>query len=257
MTTLSRQSCGRQCRIACVFLFATSLALGTGCGTTKAARSVTPSGFLGNYSDLRTGVGNEPLMVYGNPDADCSRYTKAMFDPVELWARGDNSSLQQLSEADRDKLRGLGMQALRSTFAQAGYRVVTTPGPGVMRVRAAFTEAEKANVLLEDVSAVAPYVSGAATLYAEGKGQALFTGDVAYELEYLDSLTGERLSASVDKRVGLMDIRNTDPWDSINAALAVWQERGIKRLQTCHQTGSFTARPSEETWEQKVEPYRP
>jgi hypothetical protein len=218
---------------------------------------VTPSGFLGNYSDLHPGVGNEPLMVYGNPDADCSRYTKVMFDPVELWARGDNSSLQQLSEADRDKLRSLGITSLRSTFTQAGFKVVSTPGPDVMRVRGAFTEAEKANVLLEDVSAVAPYVSGAATVYAEGKGQALFTGDVAYELEYLDSLTGKRLSASVDKRVGLMDIRNTDPWDSINAALAVWQERGIRRLQACHQTGSFAARPREETWEQRVEPYRP
>jgi Protein of unknown function (DUF3313) len=227
------------------------------CSTTKEARSVTPSGFLGDYSNLHPSVANEPLLVYGNPTADCRQYTQVMFDPVTLWARSDDSSLQQLSETDRDKLRALGARALRVTFTEAGFSTVATPGTHVMRVRAAFTEAEKANVLLEDVSAVAPYVSGAATLYAEGKGQALFTGDVAYEMEFVDSLSGERLAASVDKRVGLMDIRNTDPWDSINAAIKVWQERGLKRLQACQRTGSFLSRPREQNWDQKVESYRP
>ena len=82
---------------------------------------------------------------------------------------------------------------------------------------------------------MAPYVSGAATIYAEGKGQALFAGDTAYELKCLDSLTGERLSPSVDKQVERMDIRNTDPWDNINATLTVWRKRGIKRLQSSDQ----------------------
>ncbi len=52
---------------------------------------------------------------------------------------------------------------------------------------------------------MAPYVSGAATLWAEAKGQAPFIGDVAYELELLDSVSGERLYAAVDKWVGKMD----------------------------------------------------
>jgi hypothetical protein len=228
-----------------------------GCGTTKEARSVTPAGFLGNYADFRHGVGNEPYLLYANPTADCRKYTKVMIDPVTLWARGDNSSLQKLEETDRDMLRALGGEALRKSVTQAGMPVVENPGPDVMRIRAAFTEAEKANVLLEDISAAAPYVSGAATVYAEGKGQALWTGDVAYEMELLDSVTGERLSASVDKRVGLLDIRNLDAWDSVKAALKVWQERGTKRLISCQQTGSFTTRPREQTLDQQLEVYRP
>ncbi|MBM4200660.1 MAG: DUF3313 domain-containing protein, partial [Gammaproteobacteria bacterium] len=222
-----------------------------GCGTTKEARSVTPAGFLGNYSDFRRGVGNEPYLIYANPTADCRKYTKVMIDPVTLWSRGDDSSLQKLEEKDRDMLRALGSETLRQTVTQAGLTVVDEPGPDVMRMRAAFTDAEKANVLLEDISAAAPYVSGAATLYAEEKGQALWTGDVAYEMEFLDSMTGERLSAAVDKRVGLLDIRNLDAWDSVRAALKVWQERGTKRLISCQQTGSFTTRPREQTLDQQ------
>ena len=260
MNTLPLPRPHRRRRISAVTV-SLAIALGaiamTGCSTTKEARHVTPAGFLGDYSDMRRGVGNEPYLVYGNPRADCRLYRKAMIDPVTLWARGDQSSLQELEEKDRDMLRTLGAEALRQTVTDAGMTIVDSPGPGVMRIRGAFTEAEKANVLLEDISAAAPYVSGAATVYAEGKGQALFTGDVAYELEYLDSVTGERLSAAVDKRVGLLDIRNLDAWDSVRAALKVWRERGTQRLISCHQTGSFTTRPQEQTLDQKIESYRP
>ncbi len=229
----------------------------TGCGTTKQARSVMPSGFLENYSGLRKGIGDEPLLVYGNPAADCRKYTKLIIDPVTLWARGDHSSMQQLSEEDRDMLRTLGYQAISGAAAGAGLQIVTQPGAEVMRIRAAFTEAAKANVLLEDASIAAPYVSGAATVYAEAKGQGLFTGDEAFEVEMLDSLTGERLYAAVDKRVGLLDVRNFGGWDPLKAALKVWQDRGAQRMQSCRQTGSFLLKPHEEGWQQDIERYRP
>jgi hypothetical protein len=111
--------------------------------------------------------------------------------------------------------------------------------------------------LMEDLSAVAPYASTAATIYAEGKGQGLFTGALAYEMELLDSITGKRLSATVDKRVGLIDVRNLDEWDSIKAMLDGWRERGIKRFKLCRSSGSFVFRPTDDSLNNTLESYRP
>lgn len=227
------------------------------CSTTKQAREVELSGFLRDYSILHHGTGNEPLLWYANARADCTKYGKVMIDPVTLWGKDADSSLGNLSGEDRDMLRHLGYQAMHDTFTRAGFTVVSSPGRDVLRARAAITEAEKANVLLEDVSVVAPYASAAATVYAETKGQGLFTGDMAWEAEYLDSLTGERLAASVDKRVGLMDLRNTSGWDFLREALSTWKDRGVQRLQMCRQTGSFLAHSTEQTFSEKIEPYRP
>lgn len=52
---------------------AVAVALLCGCGATKQAREVQPSGFLGSYSSLRKGNGDEPLLVYANPAADCRK----------------------------------------------------------------------------------------------------------------------------------------------------------------------------------------
>lgn len=228
-----------------------------GCSTTKQAREIQPSGFLGDYSALRKGIANEPLLLYANPTANCRLYDRVMLDPVTLWAKSQDSSIQQLPDQERAMLKSLGDQALRDIFVQANFKVVHSAGAGVLRVRAAITEAEKANVLLQDVSMVAPYASGAAVAYAQVKGQGLFTGDLAWEYEMTDSLSGERLAASVDKRVGLMDLRNTGDWDFLKEAIAKWKDRAVQRLQACRQTGSFMARSREQSLDDSVSSFRP
>lgn len=241
-------------------LLALSIALSlNGCGSTKQARSVTASGFLGDYSQLKPGTGtaDDPLLIYANPTADCRQYKSLLIDPVTLWAKADGSSFAALEPADRNMLTSEFEKALREAAAKGGYPVVTGPGPDVMRIRAALTEAEKSNVMMKEVSIVAPYASGAATVWAEAKGQALFTGDAAFEVEVLDSVTGERLYAAADKRVGKMDPRNYHSWDDVKDAIKVWSERGVKRLTNCRTTGSFALTPKEKSFSDKVDKYMP
>lgn len=228
-----------------------------GCGTTKEARFVTPSGFLGDYSQLRHGGGNLPLLVYGNPDADCRKYDKIMIDPVTLWAKGADSPFAQLDPADRGILIGQANQTLRDIATHAGFDVAHRLGPGVIRIRAAITEAEKANVPLRDISIVAPYVGGAAVAWSEFSGQAAFTGGAAIEAELLDAVSGKRLYAAVDKRVGELDLRGTTAWDDVKGAFASWRDQATKRLQRCRITGSFVPEPAEMSVEQQLEIYRP
>lgn len=241
-----------------VLALAIALSL-VGCGSTKQARSVNASGFLGDYSQLKPPAENstDPLLVYANPAADCRKYKSIMLDPVTLWAKEDNSSFAKLEPADRDYLLTEANKTLRETVAKGGYPLVDQPGPDVMRIRAALTEAEKSNVMMKEVSILAPYASAAATVWAEGKGQALFTGDAAYEVEALDSVTGERLFAAVDKRVGKMDPRNYHSWDDVVDSLKSWEERGVKRLAHCRQTGSFALSPKEKSFSEKMDKYAP
>ena len=231
----------------------------SGCGSTKQARSVTASGFLGDYSQLKPGSANtdDPLLIYANPNADCKKYKSVLLDPVTLWAKADGSSFAKLEPADRNFLTTTFDKELRETVAKAGYSVVNTPGADVMRVRVALTEAQKSNVLMKEISVVAPYASGAATVWSEAKGQALFTGDVAFELEVLDSVTGERLYAAADKRVGKKDPRNYHSWDDVTESIKAWSERGVKRLTHCRVSGSFVPSPKEKSLSDKIDKYMP
>jgi hypothetical protein len=55
----------------CAMVWAVLSVMLTGCGATKQARSVTPSGFLQDlYPEMREGKGNEALLVYRNPRVD-------------------------------------------------------------------------------------------------------------------------------------------------------------------------------------------
>lgn len=234
-------------------LAAVAVAVLCGCSATKQAREVQPSGFLGSYSSLRKGNGNEPLLVYANPAADCRKYSKVMVDPVTLWAKTGDSWLQKLEPKDRDMLRNLGTDTLLEVMNKARFEVVTQPGPGVMRVRMALTEADKANVLLKEGTVLAPYVTAPAALYSESTGQALFSGDAAFELEILDSLTGQRLYAAADKRVGKLDVRDFHEWDDVKEAFKSWGERGAQRLVQCRTAGSFASSPKEQSLEEKID----
>jgi hypothetical protein len=234
-------------------LAAVAVAFLCGCGATKQAREVERSGFLGSYSSLRKGNGDEPLLVYANPAADCRKYGKVMIDPVTLWAKPGDSWLQKLEPKDRDMLRRLGTDTVLEVMNKARFEVVTRPGPDVMRMRMALTEADKANVLLKEGTVLAPYVTAPAALYSETTGQALFTGDAAFELEILDSLTGQRLYAAADKRVGKLDVRDFHEWDDVKEAFESWGERGARRLVNCRTTGSFASSPKEQSLGEKID----
>lgn len=241
-------------------LLALSLALGmSGCGTTKQAREVQTSGFLKDSWQLKSGSSeaNDPILVYINPEMDCKKYKSIILQPVTLWGKAENSSYQDLTEQERSMLTHEADKVLRETVENGGFFIVNQPGPDVMVVRAALTEAEKSNVLMKDITVVAPYVTGPAMLWSEAKGKALFTGEAAFELEILDSLSGQRLYAAADKRVGKLDPKNFHSWDDVKEAMKAWSERGVKRLVNCRTKGSFALDPKDKSMEDKLDKYMP
>jgi hypothetical protein len=258
MQSSSFERCGKQQWVLPVLAWVLAASL-VGCGTTKQAREVTASGFLGDYSQLHKAGenSNEPLLIYANTEVDCRKYQSIMADPVTLWAKADGSSFAKLEPEDRAYLVSEANKAVQEAIAKGGYAQAQAPGPDVMHLRVALTEAEKSNVMMKEASIIAPYASAAATVWAAGKGQALFTGDAAFEVEVTDSESNQRLYAAVDKRVGKMDPRNFHSWDDVKDSIKVWTERGIKRLAHCRTTGSFQMAPQEKSFGDKVDKYMP
>ena len=59
----------------------------------------------------------------------------------------------------------------------------------------------------------------------------MFAGEAGVEGELTDSLSGERLGAAVDARVGNKTIRGgLKEWSQVDDAFAFWAERIRKRL---------------------------
>jgi hypothetical protein len=203
-----------------------------GCTSTYQARKTTTTGFLGNYSQLKPGKGEEALLVYVNPKADFKKYDKIILDPVSVYAT-PNSSLAKLSKEDRQRLVNYLDATLREHL-KADYTIVTAAGPGVMRVRVAITEAKGAMVAMDTLSTVMPIGLALSEVKSLATGSHAAVGVAGVECEGLDSVSKERLFAAVDKRVGQKvtgKLDKFDKWRTPNDAFDYWADRLQQRLK--------------------------
>ena len=196
------------------------------CSATYQASEVQPSGFLGEYSKLRPGGKGDPLLFYRNPAADFRAYDKVIVEPVTIW-RQEGSELGEMPNHDRQRLSTLLEAKIIEAVKLEGLQVVRQPGPGVLRIRAAITEAEQSNVQMDVVATAMPLPS----FSKMATGTRAFVGRAAIEGEMTDSQTGEVLMAGVDRREGARTpegVRN--PWDDVEKAFQYWSDRFRQRL---------------------------
>lgn len=84
----------------------------------------------------------------------------------------------------------------------ADYRIVREPGPHVMRLTVALTEAEASNTVLDTIPSVLPtgYLLSGTKSLATGTGT--FVGSASVEAKMTDAELGTHLAAAVDRRGG-------------------------------------------------------
>jgi len=211
-----------------------------GCSPTKQARSMETSGFLGDlYPRMHKGGDSEALLLYKNPKIlliPRGTYKKILLDPVQIWGeastdRSKQKEMQQVAEM---------LYSLVHNSLAKDYEMVTSPGPNTLRLQAALTRADKADVVLRAASTVpAPMnVLALSSLVKNlGTGKPLFVGEISAELKILDAQSGEVLAASADRRVGnkRLDVDSFDSWDDVHKAMEFWAEQIRYRL--CQQRG--------------------
>jgi len=223
-------------RIVCLTTLVGLLLGLASCATTRTVRSAAePSGFLGDYSQLRPGTGKEAQLVYINPDANWAQYQAIILDSVTLWQDAETS---KISAEDAQQLTDYFYAQLHEQLSQ-DYQIVEHPGPGVMRLRAAITEAKGAKVAGNAVTTVVPQLKLLTTAGGLATDTRGFVGEGTVEAEITDSVTGTRLAAAVDERAGTKAYRaGLKEWSHVKRAFEYWAKQTRERLAELRKGGA-------------------
>ncbi len=214
-----------------------------GCAGTQQMDETVKTGFLGkDYAKLRKGGEGEGLMVYKNPNAKWASYNKIIVDPVQIWK---DAETEDVSRADLQRLANDFWSKIRESL-QKDYKIVHQPGPGVMRVSAAITEAEASNATMDTITSVIPQtrlLTGAKGMVTDG--QPGFVGAASIEGKVTDAQTGVLLAAGIDRRAGTKDLSGmTNEWNDVERAYQYWADRFRYRL--CKERGGSNCVEPEE-----------
>jgi len=200
-----------------------------GCVAIHRTRTVEPYGFLRDSSMLEKGRKDEALLIYTKKGVDFATYKQIMLDPVTVWL-GANTDLRDMPAEQRQQLADYLYQAIRKQL-ERNFKVVDSPGRGILHLRVAIVDAKASNAALDTISAVVPVGIIISNVKRLTNGTHLFVGRVAIEAELRDSVSGERLAAAVDQRVGQKRLRGvTQSWDDVFKACDYWAERIAQRL---------------------------
>ncbi len=182
----------------------------------------SPSGFLSNYKQMDGGYGTaDAVSAYVKPGADLKKYDSVIIDPVTTIVATPGISPQV-----KDQLAAYLSEALH-TQAAGELKTVSGPGPRTLRIRTALTdviEGQKAGAPV-----TTPHPGAKATLTGNlGSAEiASFVSRVSFEGEIVDSLTGERLLANIDHRIGKKrEASASTSWASARSAIG----QGVARL---------------------------
>ena len=199
-------------------LFATAVALAS-CAT--GGRS--PSGFLSNYQQLDGGYGTaDAVSTFVKPGADLKKYDSVIIEPVTTIVATPGISLEV-----KEQLAAYLSDALRRQIA-GELRITSAPGPTTLRVRTALTDVIEDQKAGTPVMTVHPSPSTSLSGNIGSAPVAAFVSNVSFEGEILDSVSGERLVASVDHRLGAK--REASPqtsWTGVRSGV----NQGVVRLR--------------------------
>ena len=190
-----------------------------------------PSGFLGNDYSLLTppaeGGDQKAMLRYVNPNANWSSYNKIMIAPVTFWAADDS----KISGADQQALCNYMFTVLEKDLGK-NFVIVNQPGPGVVKVSAALTDATAATPGLRSISVIVPQARALSVIKMAATGTYLFVGSAQGALKVNDSTSGQLLAAAVDKRVGGASITNVTvfQWGDAENAMDYWGKLIDERL---------------------------
>lgn len=223
-------------------VLAAGLLLGAaGCATTRQVSEDEQSGFLGDYSMLRQGVGNEANYLYIDHQADWAKSTKVWLKPLELWKSDDpEAALGKLSPQTQQLLVDMFYDAMYEALTN-NFQMVDHGGPGVLVIHAALTDGRPSKPVINVVSSV--YLP--LKLVSFGKrlvtGTDLGVGMVVIEAECTDGQTGRRVAAAMDARAGTKALRTkfNSTWGDVKLAFDWWGKRLDKRL-TLLRKGDFS-----------------
>jgi hypothetical protein len=217
----------------------------TGCASTQEAKSVEKSGFLGDYSLLKEGqrstfsegVEDQALWIYKNPEADWRKYKKIQLDPVTIWMSQKDSQLKDVAPEDRQRLAALLWSKIDEQLRK-DYEMTGQPGPDVVHIQVAITEAGDSNATLDTITSIIPQTRLLTGAKGMATGVSGFTGSASIEVKVTDTTTGTILVEAVDRRGGTKSLSGmTNEWNDVEEAYRFWAEKF--RYRACQWRGGI------------------
>lgn len=205
----------------------------TACTVTQKApleQSEIRCGLLANECHkLQPGGKDQASFRYINPAAQWRQYSKVLIVPVTFWG-GESTSV---SAADQQALLNYFSQQLREQLGKK-FQIVEQPGPGVMKITVAMTDAEAATPVLRSISMFVPQAHMLSNLKYLATGTFPFVGGAQGEAKITDSVSGVLLSAAADKRIGGGSTITGMQWQWGDAEHAIdqWCEMLTERLSS-------------------------
>ena len=201
-----------------------------GCARVVRPPAISPehSGFLDDYSRLLLGDPGDLYLVYRNPKASWTGYDKVLVEPVTLWRSG-RDALAPIPEDELLRLVAHFERAVRARLGK-GFRLVTEPGPGTLRLRLAITEARATDKVVDVLTATPEDGAAKGGTGPLGAELAKFIDAAAVEGEIRDAVTGEILAQGIDRRRAGAPPRLAT-WEAVDRALAFWADRACARLE--------------------------
>ncbi|MEW6518660.1 MAG: DUF3313 domain-containing protein [Thermodesulfobacteriota bacterium] len=197
-----------------------------GCAA-SGMKTVKKSGFLQDYDQLKPGGDDQAALVYIKPGINLKPYNKLMFERIRVLL-SDKADYQAVDPVLLKELTDYYQNAIFNAV-KGGYEIVDQPGPDVLRVRVAITQLQPSSPVANTMSTIIPVGMVVAGATKAATDENLGTGEAGTEFEMLDSVTGERLAAAVDRRQGgKMAFRGK--WDDTEAAFDFWAKRFRTRL---------------------------
>ena len=171
-------------------------------GPRYSVGDLSATGFLSDYSKLVPI--SKTSFRYSNPKNSIGNYGRFMVDPVKVIF--DAKATAEVGNWDDiEKLRSYMRKTIIETLEPRYDALDRFPGPGIARVRIALTNIEKS----------AP----------------LKLGKVTMELEVVDSVSGEQVTALVESQERGVLLYGYDQWSGAKAIMDDWSRRFFDRLE--------------------------
>jgi len=215
-----------------IFSLVAVAVLAAGCAATKSgdADDIRYSGYLSSYEGLvKTADSDFAAFRYIKPGIDLLPYTGILVEKPQ--ALMSEQTTADIGTEDMAYLLSSFDESLRTTLGTK-FKLVSQPGPGVLRVRSCLTDADSSIGALTPFSRLVPVGLVISTAKKVATGTAVNVGKVTAEMEIVDAASGEQLGAAVDRRIGTGVTRLMfTNWGDVRAVFDVWAERTAERLQ--------------------------
>jgi len=188
------------------------------------------SGFLEDYSGMKIISPNVLSMVAPGAEAKAANYDSIMIDQPEFLV-ADDSKYAGLKPDDIKLISDTLRHALVTKFERSAFRLVTSPGPTTLYLRTGITDVSlkkkrKRIVQFTPIGLVATIATSPLRDIMDKLDLLRYT----FEAEMLDSSSGERYAAYVDRSRGLKNEKIKGSWEVIATDLDIVASRVECRL---------------------------